>query len=117
MPRSAVSKQLKHNITQDCAWRTMTDQKRLLLGSYGGPAVQAWREFFTSNFSITPSTVRLGDRGEIPRLARRRHPKDQRGPGCRRGEQMALAAVDSFELASSLIGLRATCIGRFNDVR
>jgi len=34
-----VSKQLKRNITQDCAWRTMTDQKRLLLGSYGGPAV------------------------------------------------------------------------------
>jgi hypothetical protein len=39
MPRSAVSKQLKHNITQDCAWRTMTDQKRLLLGNYGGPTV------------------------------------------------------------------------------
>src|SRR5271169_6961821 len=28
---------IKAHITQDCAWRTMTDQKRLLLGSYGGP--------------------------------------------------------------------------------
>jgi hypothetical protein len=31
MPRSTVPKQLKQKITQDCAWRTMTDKKRRLL--------------------------------------------------------------------------------------
>jgi hypothetical protein len=35
MPRSAVSKQLRYDITQDCAARTMTNQKQLLLDSYG----------------------------------------------------------------------------------
>src|SRR5271170_3848251 len=30
MPRSAVSKQLKHNITHDCAWHTMTALTALL---------------------------------------------------------------------------------------
>jgi hypothetical protein len=40
MPKERGVEQLKHNIAQDYTWRTTTtDQKRLLLGSYGGPTV------------------------------------------------------------------------------
>src|SRR5882762_9802054 len=70
MPRSALSKQLKHNITQYCAWRTMTDQKRLLLGSYGGPTVAA--EGRSHSTGLHPP-----DNFQNPAPSERREPDDR----------------------------------------